>query len=367
MAGKESDSIITCTLPEKNTFGSATRQLITDLETYCRELGFNVEFYKSLSRSFLKGFLIRSHIIILPYPAILNTVITSSFQFIIKLITILILRFLYTVGRRIIIYVYDLPIEQNLFTWGNLKYEKLSRIIEKMLLDAVDVILVFNELMASYTSKYYGVRRDKFVLFEVLDYGADIKVSAQNRAFPMDDKSWVIAYATNFSNPKVRKTIKEFIMRCYEEDYGKVKLILVGKESSMILNTVTPNVIVFDELSPEKLEEKVYSQSHFGLVLKVSQYYEFGSTSKFSSYLHANLPVVVPEEYVYLSKLVKKYGVGIVFKDCKDLIDKLKVLTQEEYVKISISAKRLGIKIRQGYFFKKALFQALKLLYQRAK
>jgi hypothetical protein len=233
--------------------------------------------------------------------------------------------------------------------------------------EAMDVLLVFNELMASYTSKYYGVHRDKFVLFELLDYGADIKVSAQNRAFPMDDKSWVIAYAANFSDPKVRKTVKEFIIRCYEEGYGKVKLILVGKESSMLLNTVTPNVIVFDEMSPEKLEEKVYSQSHFGLVLKMNQYYEFGSTSKFSSYLHAGLPVVVPEEYIYLSKLVKKYEVGIVFKDCRDLINKLKVLAQEEYIKISISAKRLGIKIRQGYFFKKALFQALKLLYQRGR
>jgi hypothetical protein len=274
---------------------------------------------------------------------------------------------LHAVGRRIIIYVYDLPIEQNLFTWGNLRYEKLSRIIEKMLLDTVDVLLVFNELMTSYMSKQYSVHRDKFVLLEVLDYGADIKVFVQDRGFPMVDKSWIIVYATNFSNPKVRKAVKEFIMRCYEEDYGKVKLILVGKESSMILSTVTPNVIVFDEMDSERLEEKVYSQSHFGLVLKVSQYYEFGSTSKFSSYLHAGLPVVVPEEYVYLSKLVKKYGVGIVFKDCKDLINKLKVLTQEEYVKISISAKRLGIKIRQGYFFKKALFQALKLLYRRAK
>jgi len=156
-------------------------------------------------------------------------------------------------------------------------------------------------------------------------------------------------------------------MRCYEEDHGKVKLMLVGKESSMILSTVTPNVIVFDEMSPEKLEVKVYSQSHFGLVLKWSQYYEFFSTSKFSSYLHAGLPVVVPEEYMYLSKLVKKYGVGIVFKDCRDLINKLKVLAQEDYVRISINAKRLGIKIRQGYFFKRALFQALKLFYQRVK
>jgi hypothetical protein len=41
----------------------------------------------------------------------------------------LFLRFL---GKKIILYVYDLPIEQNIFAWNFVPYVKLSRIIEAL-------------------------------------------------------------------------------------------------------------------------------------------------------------------------------------------------------------------------------------------
>jgi hypothetical protein len=365
MSNKRIDSVVTCVLPERSMFGFATRQLITDLETYCRELDFNVEFCKSIPCLIFKVSSARSRITIFVYPGNLNPVVASLPKFIIKVVIVLVFRFLHAVGKKIILYVYDFPIEQNLFTWSNLRYEKLSRIVEKMLLDTVDVLLVFNELMASYISRRYNIRRDKFVLFEVLDYGTNIEIINMNRNSSTGNEVRIIC-ASNFSNPRVSRIVKEFVMRCREASHdNQVLFYIVGKGGSKLLDIALPNVVAFEEMDPEELEKRMYLQCRFGLVLKISQYNEFGSTSKFSSYVHAGLPVVVPEEYVYLSGLVKKYRIGIVFKDCLDLINKLKMLTQEEYTKLSANVKRLGAKIRQGYFFKKALLQAFKLLHQK--
>jgi len=103
----------------------------------------------------------------------------------------------------------------------------------------------------------------------------------------------------------------------------------------------------------------VYRYFHFGLVLKWSWYNEFGTTSKFSSYIHASLPVLVPEDFRYLCSVVKRFGVGLCFKDCKDLAERLRDLRPEEYERLRRNAARLGFLLRRGYFFKRALFHAL--------
>jgi len=103
----------------------------------------------------------------------------------------------------------------------------------------------------------------------------------------------------------------------------------------------------------------VYRYFHFGLVLKWSWYNEFGTTSKFSSYIHASLLVLVPEDFRYLCSVVKRFGVGLCFKDCKDLAERLRDLRPEEYERLRRNAARLGFLLRRGYFFKRALFHAL--------
>jgi len=103
----------------------------------------------------------------------------------------------------------------------------------------------------------------------------------------------------------------------------------------------------------------VYRYFHFGLVLKWNWYNEFVAPSKLSSYVHAGLPVLVPEEFRCLCSAVKRFGVGLCFKDCKDLSEKLRDLRPEEYERLRRNAARLGFLLRRGYFFKKALFRAL--------
>ena len=118
------------------------------------------------------------------------------------------------------------------------------------------------------------------------------------------------------------------------------------------------NVKKLDEVEQRTLHA-IYSSYDFGLVLKASEYYEFSATSKFSSYLHSGLPVLVPENYFYLVSIVKKHGVGIVFKDSKDLLAKLSSLTLQQYSSLTYNARFLGYKVKNGYFFKKSLLRVL--------
>jgi hypothetical protein len=47
-------------------------------------------------------------------------------------------------GRKFILYVYDLPMEQNLAVWGMVPHVGLSRVFERLFLRFASAILVFN-------------------------------------------------------------------------------------------------------------------------------------------------------------------------------------------------------------------------------
>jgi hypothetical protein len=248
--------------------------------------------------------------------------------------------------------VYDLPIEQNIFAWNFVPYVKLSRIIEALYLKATSLLLVFNELTSRYIFTRYKLPKHNFEYFEILDYGFDI---------PLPEKKHInfgnikIVYSAGFTNPRVRQKIVEFLSNCDETQ--KIEFLLVGRDSHLVELTKS-NVKKLNEVDQRTLHA-MYSSYDFGLVLKASEYYEFTASSKFSSYLHSGLPVLVPENYFYLASIVKKYGVGIVFKDCKDLLAKLSGLTPQQYSSLKYNARLLGYKVINGYFFKKSLLRAL--------
>jgi hypothetical protein len=67
---------VVCLLPEKELFDLATSQLISDMEIICRELGFSVEFSKSLFEAFSKVLFGKYKLYIVPYPAARGIFIT---------------------------------------------------------------------------------------------------------------------------------------------------------------------------------------------------------------------------------------------------------------------------------------------------
>ena len=344
---------IICLLPEKTMYGRATSQLITDIEAYCRELGFSVKYSRSLTYGILQSILGRYKLYITLYPGLFNPIVRSSVQFVVKLVIGLVLLFLRFLGKKIIFYVYDLPIEQNVFVWGKILREKQSRAIEALYLRVASSLLVFNELTLRYLSTQYKLPKHKFECFEILDYGFDISPPEKNAVVPKTKIR--IVYSAGFNNPKVRWKVVEFLLSCPE--LANIEFLLVGRDSDLV-EVVKYNVRKLSEVEQRYLPV-IYGSCDFGLVLKASAYYEFGATSKFSSYLHSGLPVLVPENYFYLTSVVRRYGVGIVFKDCKDLVAKLSSLTPQQYSLLIYNVRLLGYRIKHGYFFKKSLLKTL--------
>jgi hypothetical protein len=294
--------------------------------------------------------LLRGRFVVVLYPGFLDPVARSFLWFLSNLLYLFVYMFFAVMlRRRFVLYVYDLPIEQHLARCGWVPHINLSRVFERLFLRFASVLLVFNWLNVIYLSKIYGLDRRKFSLLEVLDYGADI--SGDVEFCGGFSRRFYVIHAANFINPVVRDLFSNFVKSC-RTDF--VKFFAIGRGAESLEVAVGKLPVVDSAYLP-----MVYRYFHFGLVLKWSWYYEFVSTSKFASYVHAGLPVLVPEEYRYLCSVVKRFGVGLCFKDCKDLAERLRDLRPEEYERLRRNAARLGFLLRRGYFFKKALFRAL--------
>jgi len=336
-----------CILPPQWPTRSATGRLVADVGRFCKELGFEVANVRGL-RNFVVA-LLRGRVVVVLYPGFLCPIATSFLGLLYKLLHLFVFLVFAVMFRiRFILYVYDLPIEQRLAAWGWVPRVGLSRFFERLFFRFASALLVFNRLNVVYLSKIYGLNRRKFSLFELLDYGADISGGVE--VYGGFGHRFYVIYAANFI-PVVRNAFSDFVKSCRTD---LVRFFAVGRGAE----SLETDVGRLPELDSAYLSV-VYRYFHFGLVLKWSWYNEFGTTSKFSSYVHADLPVLVPEEFRYLCGVVKRFGVGLCFKDCKDLTERLRDLRPEEYETLRRNAARLGFLLRRGYFFKRALFYAL--------
>jgi hypothetical protein len=310
-------------------------------------LGFEVANVRGL-RNFVVA-LLRGRVAVVLYPGFLWPIATSFLGLLYTLLHLFVFLFFAVMfKRRFILYVYDLPIEQRLAAGGWVPHVGFSRLFERLLFRFASALLVFNRLNVVYLSKIYSLNRRKFSLLELLDYGSDI--SGDVKVCGGFGHRFYVIYATNFI-PVVRSAFSDFVKSCRTDI---IRFFAVGRGAES-LEVAVGRLPVVDSA----YLSMVYRYFHFGLVLKWTWYYEFVSTSKFSSYVHAGLPVLVPEEYRYLCSVVKRFGVGLCFKDCKDLAERLRDLRPEEYERLRRNAARLGFLLRRGYFFKKALFRAL--------
>ena len=121
--------------------------------------------------------------------------------------------------------------------------------------------------------------------------------------------------------------------------------------------------ILYRGLIPKNQFFDFLSQCHFGIIYKDYKrinYYEFTSTSKLSAYVVAGLPVLVPSSFSYITSLVKKYGIGYSFDSFDEIPDIVSNITEVEYDKVRDNCIKLGNRIKNGYFFKKAVNEILR-------
>ena len=136
---------VICILPPRQSVWRATGRLVADIDRFCGELGFEVASVWGLG-SFVAA-LLRRRVVVVLYPGVLNPVAMSFLGFCISFFNLFVYLFSAVVlGRKFILYVYDLPMEQNLAVWGMVPHVGLSRVFERLFLRFASAILVFNRL-----------------------------------------------------------------------------------------------------------------------------------------------------------------------------------------------------------------------------
>jgi hypothetical protein len=327
------------------TGGTASAKTEEDVSKCCLDLGFKAirmrrgifnQFLMTLRLCFKRGN------IVLIYPAFITPTRKRYLKIRIGFLKMLGIR------KKLIFYVVDLPIEQNIAARGELLGNE--RPLEKQILSLADCMIVFGEEMQSVLIENYGFQNRKFIHFELLDYMTK-KQNGPNRNLPRSGIRIVVA--GNLS----RDVIEASILDLPKNDKMRVEYHFYGSNGDWIRG-IRNDLVYHGLLSGNELVDEI-KQYDFGLVLRnlnegFSEYLRLGSTSKFSLYIAAGLPIVAPEEFSYVARVTKKYGVGLVFQELNEIpaiIDD----NRENYSKMKEYVTQLQGKVSDGFFFKRAL------------
>ncbi|AFL95041.1 hypothetical protein CL1_0836 [Thermococcus cleftensis] len=350
----------TTVIPLSN-YSPATSHLLADVSRFSLELGFNVV---KIPRIYIKNTkfpkvwrefhglpkyisaIKKSDILLIPYPALFTPVYPS---------TILSYHDLKNIHyilekKRYIVFVFDLPIERER-TKGRVGY---SIDIEKKLFKDSSAILTFNPQMDKVLRERYGLEDKVFVHFEILDYYTEF-IPPEHKSLEYPRKA---VLAGNLSKQYIGESLIKYL-----ENYSRDDIVftLIGRNQSWI-KSLPPNIKYKGFINNRMKLHKEISKQDFGIISYSSSlipYLRFGSTSKFSTYIASGIPVIVPVKATYLTKIVKKYNVGVTYKNENGIEKTILRITSHKYLKLRKNVLELANKIREGYFFKRALLQAL--------
>jgi len=256
-----------------------------------------------------------------------------------------------------IIYVVDLPIEQNNgFRVPDIT-DSESRRVERELFESIDKILVFNQRMMKRIQMNYGIEDDRFVLVEMLDYGVkqpDITRKEYSAPFR-------IVYAGNLSEELLGRGIESLPIG------DDLEYHFFGQNGKWIGGFNGHFNYHGYEEDPFDVVSTMSGLAHYGLLMRnrnnpiISEYYSYSTTSKFSAYMVSGLPILVQKEYDYVSELVRKYQVGLVYNSPKEIQELVESVGEDQYEIMRRNAYDLGSKLSNGHFFKKGMATAMNL------
>ncbi len=343
--------------PDSIGFSPASQQTIADTIKFSSEIGFktvilgrriNVPFNPLVYYGRIFRQLKNAKILLATYPYICRPTkeyLLRNFESrLIKMVT---------KGKFSILYIIDLPIEQQA---GNPKpkTDKKAYEVEECILKSFDILLVFNENMKNNIQEKYDIDDEKFIKFEILDYGVDYVPQKEKNI----GRTIKIIYSGSLkiSQSKWIKRLPFSKDIIYEFSGVDGEWISKLQKENIVYRGFVPKNHFFDFLS----------KYDFGIMykdFKEINYYEFTSTSKFSAYMISGLPVLCTSKFSYISHLVRKYKVGLVFESFNDIPKLIDGLDEEGYKNLRINCIKLGGKIKNGYFFKKVVNKAIKGVY----
>lgn len=234
---------------------------------------------------------------------------------------------------------------------------RTNKLADSILLRHMDCLICHNEKMKDYLVKM-GYAQEKIVCLELFDYLNNVQ-----RVQRVKDQIPSIAIAGNLAAGKC-KYIYDI---CKNGQNRNLTIHLYGNNYDS--KTSTKNMIWHGSFSPEELP--AHLTGDFGLVWdgtsiktcagNTGRYLLYNNPHKTSLYLAADMPVIVWKDAA-IADFILKNEVGIVVESLDSLEGRIKDVSHEEYRKLCANACRIGELVREGYYFEKALTEALETL-----
>lgn len=262
------------------------------------------------------------------------------------------IKFLHQLNSKVhsILYVVDLPLEQLLAVQMEHLVDRRSRRVEADIFHGFDILCVFNTFTKRAIMDQYDVPEDNFVEFEILDHIARDVPRAKKA---LDRSRWEVVYSGNWHRSYVRDWVKDL------PQTDNIHYEFTGQDWDWITRLNRKDLLPVGFFpDDERLLEYLSAKVGFGVVYYPDRrkgYANYTSTSKFGTYLVAGLPVLVQSDCAYMTSLVRKYGVGLAFDSLEEIPSLLAGLSQTQYEEMRERCTELGQKLRNGYFFKRAV------------
>lgn len=331
---------------ETNT---ASARTIENVRKISEEFGFvKVTTHGNVARQILRilKYTFRSGAVLLVYPKFISP---THFDYInLRLFVQRLLKY----RKKFIYYVTDLPVEQQIAL--EVPVGERERSIEKRILSLADCIIVFDQEMQDLLVRNYGLDDKLFVHSELLDYVVDTTPQSRPKTH---SKGIGIVYAGGLEQYALEESIKSLP----SDDGIPVEYHLFGPGGEWTEN-IRRDILYHGSRNFTEIVDAI-KEYHFGLILaalseRMGQYLSLGPTNRFSLYMAAGIPVVVPRSFGYAAKIVEKYNVGLVFNDIKE-IPSLVSQGMERYEEYLENVQLLQRRTTTGYHLRTALSKCM--------
>lgn len=256
---------------------------------------------------------------------------------------------------KFIVMIHDLESLRKKNNSNEEKTKSAGLFADKCLLKQFDAIICHNSVMKEYLISL-GYCADKIICLEIFDYltKANVKHRKQSE-IPS------IAIAGNLDMKK-----SGYIYKLdFPEDVLTIHLYGVNFEASR----ASSNLNYHGSFEAEELSE--YLSGDFGLVWdgistetctgNTGEYLRYNNPHKLSLYLASNMPVIVWEESATADFVISR-NVGFTVKSLNEIPEKIRTLSSVDYQMMCDAAQREGKKLRSGYYTKRAIDQALRVI-----
>ena len=229
--------------------------------------------------------------------------------------------------------------------------------IERKIFSQCDCLICHNEKMKEYMVKS-GLDSQKIVCLEIFDYLED----GHEERIRTKSKYPSLAIAGNIGPGR-----SEYIYKMFEYFATKDSKLtgnLYG--SGFDTSRKTANMHCWGSFPPEEIPKRL--EGDFGLVWygssiktctdNTGEYLRYNCPHKVSLFLTAGMPIIIWSEAAMADFIVKN-GAGLTVNSLTEVEEAIQSIDEKSYTRMCENARGIGARLREGYYFKKAMDEAL--------